>query len=216
MDTIDYQERMSLLSLSGVIDRFEGRSPRILEIGGGYGALCLGLMSALNPCQYVICDLPESLLFSGLYLTMAQRSPVRIATRSDDLGPERRNEICLLPNYLAEVLMPEHEFDLVINTLSMSEMTPHQVMTYGLLISRAIGPSGLFFEQNHNNKHLGLIDCREYLAPFFRDKRVIEPNIPTTRALQLSGRTERLLRRRVLEINNSRKSRVTRIVQVLV
>ncbi len=181
VDMNDYQERMSLLSLSGVLDRFGDQSPRILEIGGGYGALCLGLLTALKPSQYVICDLPESLLFSGLYLKLASRNTVRIATRESSLEPETEGEICLLPNSLAEVLMPTQSFDLVINTLSMSEMSPHQVETYGAMVSKAIGSSGIFFEQNQSNKHLGLIDCRDYLPRFFRDQRIIEPNIPTTR-----------------------------------
>lgn len=182
VDMNDYQERMSLMVLSGLLNRFPGRKLRILEIGGGYGALCLGLMNALQPSQYVICDLPESLMFSGVYLTAASEHPVRLAAGPrDTLDAQTSGEICLLPNYLAQALMPGQAFDLVINTLSMSEMSPYQIKTYAAMISDAIGSTGVFFEQNHNNKHLGLIDCRDYLPSFFRTQEAVRADIPMTR-----------------------------------
>jgi hypothetical protein len=65
IDVIDYQERINLIALGGLVGRFRKKKPRILEIGGGYGALSLALRRIMNPSQYVICDLPESSLFSG-------------------------------------------------------------------------------------------------------------------------------------------------------
>jgi hypothetical protein len=183
-DTIDYQERINLLTRSGLIDRFAGRAPRILEIGGGYGALALAVTRIMQPSQYVICDLPESLLCSGIYLAMAQSSPVRIAAPSRRLLPSAKSEICLLPNYLAQPFLADERFDLVINTLSMSEMTPYQVTIYGRLISAAIGDTGAFFEQNHDNRPVGLIDCKEYLADCFRKRTPVKTGLmPVTRGL---------------------------------
>ena len=50
------------------------------------------------------------------------------------------------------------------------------------MISKAIGTTGAFFEQNYDNKHVGLIDCRDYLPPFFRSKTPVDPcRIPTKR-----------------------------------
>ena len=110
----------------------------------------------------------------SVYLTIARNNPVRVAELKDTLKPKRKGEICFLPNYLAEIILPDEHFDLVINTLSMSEMTPLQVKTYASLISCAIGTTGAFFEQNRDNRHIGLIDCREYLAPFFSKREQIE------------------------------------------
>lgn len=174
VDVVDYQERINLLNLAGLIDRFAGKDVRVLEIGGGYGALAYSLASILGPSQYVICDLPESLLFSGLYLSIARDDPARLLALDEDPKPLRAGEICLLPNYLAQTALLGQHFDLVINTLSMSEMSARQVSMYGALISSAIGKSGVFFEQNHDNRHLGLLDCREYLAPLFRNKTVVD------------------------------------------
>jgi len=182
LDAVDYQERINLLNLAGLVDRFCGKDARVLEIGGGYGALSRALVSILRPSQYVICDLPESLLFSGLYLSLAQGSSTRIASLSEGLTPGKPGEICLMPNYLAQKLLLGQHFDLVINTLSMSEMSAHQVATYGALISKAIGSTGVFFEQNHDNSHLGLLDCREHLAPSFRRKVAVDAaELPTSR-----------------------------------
>lgn len=184
IDVVDYQERINLLSKSGIVDRFANRAPRILEIGGGYGAICHALCKILRPSQYVICDLPESLLFSGLYMALTSDANVRLAIGSGERAPTRRREILLLPNYLAQPVLSDQRFDIVINTLSMSEMSEHQVKTYGAIIAKAIGRDGVFFEQNHDNRHLGLIDCGEHLAPFFKTKTIIEPGeIPSTRGV---------------------------------
>jgi hypothetical protein len=175
IDVIDYQERINLIALGGLVGRFRKKKPRILEIGGGYGALSLALRRIMNPSQYVICDLPESSLFSGLYLSMAQNSPVRLASLNEGLKPFTHGEIFLIPNYLAQKLLPGESFNLVINTLSMSEMSVHQIEIYAAMISKAIARTGVFFEQNHDNTHVGLLNCRDYLPPFFRKVEIIDP-----------------------------------------
>lgn len=138
-DTVAYQERMYLLFNSGLLS-----SPkRILEIGGGYGALAYAITSALPDVEYWICDLPASLLFSGMYLTMTTSKDVR-------LWPER-GPITLVPNYMFHQIACS--FDLVINTLSFAEMTELQVRTYLSGIRSMITYGGLF-EQNYENNDL--------------------------------------------------------------
>jgi len=58
--------------------------------------------------------------------------------------------IQLVPNYQSQ-LIPGN-FDLVINTLSLTEMSPPQQHVYGNLIKQWIGNDGLFFEQNQGIK----------------------------------------------------------------
>lgn len=165
-DIVSIQERISLMHEAGVFGHMRSHAPagpRILEIGGGHGGLALALKRILNPRQYVICDLPESMLISGLYLSFVQEAPVRLVG-NDDSAPTA-GEIALLPNYLFETL--GGQFDLVINTLSMSEMTAHQVSTYAPWISRLLRRDGLFYEQNKDNRHVGFISCKELLEPHF-------------------------------------------------
>ena len=75
-DTYVYQERINLLFESGILQNLEKRrSVTILELGGGYGALSLALKRILPRARYIICDLPESLLFSVTYLNIGGIAP---------------------------------------------------------------------------------------------------------------------------------------------
>jgi SAM-dependent methyltransferase len=162
-----YQERITLLHRAGVLDRLAslGRPPSILEIGAGYGALATALTQALPSAHYTICDLPESMLFSGLYLNLAARrhvTPMRAIGRGFPAAVE------LVPNYLFSAIANSgRDYDLVINTLSMSEMSDYQIATYGHGIRRLLGDQGLFFDQNHNNRHVGLTDALDVLREIF-------------------------------------------------
>ena len=162
-DIVTMQEYINLMHEGGVFKHLPA-NPRVLEVGGGYGGLSLALQRILKPRQYVICDLPESLLISGLYLSFAQQLPVRLLQETEELA-DGTGEIVLVPNYLFGKL--RGQFDLVVNTLSMSEMTAHQASTYGAGISRLLHPRGLFYEQNYDNRHLGFIFCKELVAPHF-------------------------------------------------
>lgn len=133
-DTSVYQERINLMLSGGVLDKLDQiAEPVILEIGGGYGSIALALLRIFPKAKYTICDLPECLLFSGSYLALAGEM----------------DRVSLVPNYLFESLVKP--IDLVINTLSMAEMSVHQVRVYGEGISRLIGHHGVFFEQNQDN-----------------------------------------------------------------
>ena len=162
-----YQERMTILYRSGLLTHLKqlGRPARILEIGGGYGALALALRRSLPDNHYVICDLPESLVFSGLYLSL-NTSDVKM------YGEEGQERISLLPNYLFETLTGH--FDLIINTLSMSEMSEYQITEYAKGIKALISPDGLFFEQNQDNRHIDLSCAQTVLEPLFPARKKID------------------------------------------
>jgi hypothetical protein len=155
-DTRVYQERMTLLHASGVLDRLErlGRPPRIIEIGAGYGAIAYALTSCFPSCHYTICDLPESLLFSGLYLSLAGKRHVYL-TGKPSAALVRGIE--LLPNYWFEKLAASgRRYDLAINVLSMSEMAEGQIVRYATGLKMLLEPYGVFFEQNQDNRPHGM------------------------------------------------------------
>ena len=142
-DVAAYQERLNLLHEGGVLDRLRALpAPRLLEIGGGYGALAHALTRLLPQARYTIVDLPSSLMYSGCYLTVAQDSHA-VALRDAPDAPAIR----LLPNHAAETLRGE-TFDLAINTLSFAEMPAAVVARYGTLIAATLAPEGQLFEQN--------------------------------------------------------------------
>jgi hypothetical protein len=177
-DTCTYQGYINLMIHAGIIDRLEKRVRTVIvEIGAGYGALALAFSQILSGDRlYIICDLPESLMFSGLYLTLAQQS-VRVAKDGYFIWSPG---VVLMPNYwfhrLVELLGSwRTKVDLVLNTLSMSEMSAHQVRTYADGISRLIGDSGVFFEHNYDNHLLDkMIDCKECLPEFFSCRETIQ------------------------------------------
>lgn len=169
-DTCVYQERMNLLLPE--LQRLDGKhEPIVFEVGGGYGALALAITRSLPSVRYVICDLPEALLFSGLYLSLAGLAPQLLAPEMpiENLkGPG----VALMPNYLFSGLPAEAcRIDLAVNTLSMSEMSEHQVRRYAEKLSRMLGERGVFFEQNQDNRHLGMINAPEIVALYFRRVR---------------------------------------------
>jgi hypothetical protein len=156
IDQVYYQERLSLLYFGGLIDFLEQKinergEARILEIGGGYGALAFGLKNYLPQASYTIVDLPNSLAFSGTYLTLLRPDlDISVGLERSPYG------FRLVPVALAQQLT--EEFDLIINTLSMSEMAVYQVAEYCRLMKETwIKNGGFFYEQNFDNTSVGLI-----------------------------------------------------------
>jgi putative sugar O-methyltransferase len=172
-DTVAYLERLALLYRAGLLDKesrnslFNLRQPRILEIGGGYGGLAYFIKQVLPKSRYTIVDLPESLAFSGAYLAaLFHRQDIRFGCEQ---SPAAGKPGCtLLPNYeFPSLVASGASFDLVINTLSLSEMSERQIRAYCEGISRLIGRKGYFFEQNQDNRHLGLPFARNIVQEYF-------------------------------------------------
>ncbi|MBV9858666.1 MAG: putative sugar O-methyltransferase [Alphaproteobacteria bacterium] len=165
-DTVVYQERINLIHSSGLFEWLTRLAARnggfnVLEIGGGYGALAYWFKTAFPHCSYTIVDLPESLLFSSLYLRLS-RPDLAMGWGVDPVPYGVR----FVPNYMAQRL--QEPVSLVINTLSMSEMSRLQVDTYlSLMKAHWLSGEGFFFEQNQDNRHAGLLCAREIAAEFF-------------------------------------------------
>jgi len=183
-DAYVYLERIALLEACGQLERMSagaaGRHPVILEIGGGFGGLAYHLKTLTPSARYIIIDLPESLAFSAIYLTT--------------LFPDRHNVIAVSPGLIAKdvdqpgfTFVPNYfchrfeesgiEIDLAINTLSMSEMAARQVTAYCEMIRRSLAPDGVFFEQNQDNRHLGMINAEDLISGIFPGRRRL--SLPT-------------------------------------
>lgn len=188
-DTYVYQERINVLYESGVLGwlsnlKEKQDSFRILEIGGGYGALAYTFHKIFPGSTYVNVDIPESLLFSGSYLSLVNPGH-KISVYESCPTEKRENKVfpesgdfILIPNYMFEQIIDQFEhFDLVINTLSMSEMSEYQVRVYARGISKLIGNHGIFFEQNQNNKPVGFINCKDYLSKYFKKNLRLDPKL---------------------------------------
>jgi hypothetical protein len=168
-DTCTYQERVNLIYSSGLGDWLDERLEmqgdlRICEIGGGYGALCRWFKQAYPAASYTIVDLPESLLFARLYLSLTRPDLTTTAGLAN-----AKHGVRFVPNYMAEQLT--EPFDLVINTLSMSEMSEYQIKKYASLMkAHWLTDRGMFFEQNQDNRAGGLQCAESVLQPEFPDR----------------------------------------------
>jgi hypothetical protein len=154
-DTWSTQQRINALHGSGLLDflqrRVERRGhARIVEIGAGYGNLAYTLHRLLGPLEYFVVDLPESMIYSSVYLdTVLPEAHCRLATPGRAL-PTGNPGVTFVGNHtIAEFLPQIGEVDLVINVMSPSEMSPDQVRHYGRCARDLIGNQGVFYEQNY-------------------------------------------------------------------
>ncbi|MEO7859200.1 MAG: putative sugar O-methyltransferase [Nitrospirales bacterium] len=171
-DTNTYQERINLIWESGLDDLIRNRIEengeiKALEIGGGYGALAYWFKSAFPNASYTIIDLPECLLFSRLYLSLT-RPDIKTGFGLHEM----KHGLRFLPNYMAEEV--GDSFDLIINTLSMSEMTEYQIRKYARLIKTSwLKTGGVFFEQNQDNTSIDLPFAQQILMSGFANRTAI-------------------------------------------
>ena len=153
-DMLMYQAHLAALYRSGALAYLgKLKNIRILEIGGGYGGLAYALKNIFPDAHYVMVDLPESLLFAGVYLNIVM--PQYCDERSS-AGFE------FVSNHLAHEALANSHFDLIINTGSLGEMTDYQVGAYAKLIERVLAPHGLFYEENGG--------VNVHTTPFFEKK----------------------------------------------
>ncbi|WP_404360885.1 putative sugar O-methyltransferase [Methylotuvimicrobium sp. KM1] len=167
-DTYVYLERIALLVKYGVVEKLNQRTrPVILEIGCGYGALAYFIKKLVPNCTYICVDLPESLIFSGIYLTRYFEDYLLVEGETTNLEVND-SECVFVPNYMFHKLPESNStIDLAINTLSMSEMTPEQVAYYCRGLAAMLGRNGIFYEQNQDNRHIGLTYAKEIVQKYF-------------------------------------------------
>ena len=186
-DAYAYQERINLLYESGVLGwlQSQGSGVTLLEVGGGFGGLACGLLRGLRiPVRYVIVDLPESLLYAALYLQKALPRHVH----TFDLT-ERGSAVVYVPNYKFDEWLERNRapVQLAINTLSLVEMSDSQMRYYAEKIGLAIGKTGVFFEQNHDGRWLGLRESKRLLRSHFPFGTELKPR---TIPCLLNGRAD--------------------------
>jgi putative sugar O-methyltransferase len=154
VDITRYQHVVNTLHRQGIFDGLRGRRPFLLEIGSGYGGLAHHLSRVIGASTVVLVDLPETLLFAAVYVTLNnpdKRVWVYTPDRVEELSrPEVLAEydfVCL-PNYRLDALS-ELEFDLVLNMASLQEMRTEQVIEYLDFISGTC--RGVFYSWNRES-----------------------------------------------------------------
>ncbi len=143
------------------------RPKRVLEIGGGYGAPGRVWMTndAHRPDFYVDVDFPESLFFAEVYLraTMPHLPIGYFGEEASDL----KTGILLCPIARLGDLLAQHDFDLIVNTGSMQEMSEAYVEFYMQAIARA--RCDAFYSANYFAQPIGeLLESMNFAAPVLR------------------------------------------------
>ena len=184
-DTLINQGRLFLLYKSGIYDWAlkriqETGTLRVIEIGPGYGGWAYHLKRLFAGTQYYLVDLPECLLFSSVYLKIAD--PEETHNLYNEAGDSKNDGIGYhyVPNYmLGELLEKNLKFDLAINTWSFGEMIPEQADYYGKHLSAMLGKEGILFEQNVNPNELSgpvYSFCKDELRKNFNFREKISDN----------------------------------------
>jgi putative sugar O-methyltransferase len=105
-----------------VITRLCAKPARIVEIGGGYGALARLFKLEHPNVHYTITDIPESLFFAEVFLKENfPNCSVRFATTRDEIEKNQQCDFLLVP-VQASAHLKNYQFDVAINTGSLQEM----------------------------------------------------------------------------------------------
>ncbi len=175
------QRTINTLYLEGVLPNLEATKERqfLLEVGGGYGCLAYQLKRILDNTTYFVVDLPETLLFSASYLSLAlpdKRIYLYDSSFPKLLSAELSDyDFILLPNYALSYLTGI-KFDLALNIASFQEMTRDQLIEY-LDFIRA--HSRLLYSMNQpvQDKNPDHINVTDALKERFSMKRIPAPFI---------------------------------------
>jgi putative sugar O-methyltransferase len=133
---------------------FKSKIKRVIEIGGGYGALARIFKIMNKDITYTIIDLPESLFFAHVFLSV-NFPDANIAYINENKKIDlEKYDFVLIPIPFYQSLTYE-EFDIVINTASLQEMPDITVKFWMDFIQKFIQVK-MFYSFNYflNNKKI--------------------------------------------------------------
>jgi len=206
-DLLRYQRLVAALHDEGLLARDIDSGPKVVvEIGAGYGGLAHQLSACLGDSleRYVVVDLPEVLLLSGIYLSIHDGPD---SVHVHDPGDPEATVAQLTDGSARFVLIPNNRLDLIngrrmdlaINVASFQEMTTPQVQEYLATIADNLVGTLVSFNRPFNletNEEQG--DLRVLLDDRYLWKRGELPltEVPPMRAR--ANRAARALVRRAL------------------
>ncbi len=121
--------------------------PVIAEIGGGFGGFAFYVKKFIPDSCYINYDLPENLLISSYFLSLAYPDlRIHYYTGQEDMAELiKTHDIILMPNH-ALPLLPDRSVDLFVNTISLSEMSYLTITEYLSQITRTCDK--FFYHEN--------------------------------------------------------------------
>lgn len=155
----------TLWSCKQFIDRYlsSKSSLSVMEIGAGYGGVSYQLQSTmLKVSSYTICDIPENLFLSSLFLQNSFSSK-KVSLITHELVEKKTS---IEPNSL-NFTVPQNldaidsKFDLFINTFSFQEMDADSVHEYIKWVRAHLADDGICYLINTHNK-VGIKKASDY------------------------------------------------------
>jgi len=127
-----------------------------IEIGPGTGLLALAIKQLLPNSALVLVDLPETLAFSSIFLTMVlpDKRFLFLDGFESRLDSWQEYDFTLITPEAARRL-PCTSIDLALNTDSMQEMELPAIRDYFTLLRRLLRPPALFYSSNRVEKFIG-------------------------------------------------------------
>ena len=139
------------------------------EIGGGYGGFAYYLLKQQEDKLYIGFDIPENLIISSYYLSMAFPEKRILLYENPDtiLNKDSFNnyDIILMPNFMLPKL-EDLSVDIFVNTISMSEMDYSTITEYFHQIERCC--KKYFY---HENLAHAPFDYKGYPASVFPEMK---------------------------------------------
>ncbi|RJQ38995.1 MAG: putative sugar O-methyltransferase [Dehalococcoidia bacterium] len=136
LDTLKFYETLIAMNKAGLLDDFRNRSDErrvAIEIGAGWGGFAYQFKTIFPNTCYIIFDLPQTLLFSAVYLkALFPKAAMLIYGDKPEgqlLDSYQSYDFTFLPDFFFNQ-MKLNKVDLAINMISFQEMTTEQVTGY--------------------------------------------------------------------------------------
>ena len=189
IDTLKYYECLIAMNRGGLLAPLRadaGEHKVVMLIGDGWGGLTYQLKSLFPNVTYLIVDLPQTLLFSGVYLRTAFPSAT-VLTYGDKpdatlLQSVQSYDFVFLPHYFTDGIQLGR-LDLAINTVSFQEMTSEQVEAYVRKVHE-LGAPGLYSLNRDRSPHNEqLTSVSSILARYYDLTEVQVLGVPYTKMM---------------------------------
>ncbi len=134
-DTLKYYESLAAMDRGAVLAEFRGTRERRVawEIGPGWGGFAYQFKTLCPNVTYVLTDLPEVFLYSGVYLmTVFPEANFRFYGEVDDdelFDGWDELDFVFVPHTRLDLVAPPR-MDIAMNQVSFQEMTTEQVRAY--------------------------------------------------------------------------------------
>tara|TARA_Y100001960_G_C14597219_1_gene788803 strand:- start:82 stop:1035 length:954 start_codon:yes stop_codon:yes gene_type:complete len=177
-DTLKFYECMIALQKSSLIDANNNNESIICEIGGGWGGFAHCFCTIFPNTKYVIVDLPNTLIFSYLFLSEAFPEK-KVKLFNYEAKSTEECDFLLIPN--TEFDKYDGSIDGAINICSFQEMTSSQVSDY-IFKLHDMGSKFLYsLNRNLNKNNLSLEKTiKAHISEKFIVEKIDILNIPYT------------------------------------